>query len=98
MNPQEKQNTGLSSPALPLAGGAALLLLAALVIYWPALHGGLVLDDALWVNHDPNLKTFQGLTGLWRGTHLPDFFPLTSTLFWIEWHLWDGNLLGFHLT
>ncbi len=74
------------------------MLLTALLIYWPALHGGLVLDDALWVNNSPELKSFSGLLSLWRGTKLPDFFPLTSTSFWLEWHLWDKNLLGFHLT
>src|SRR5471032_2295049 len=76
---------------------SGLMLLVALGIYWPALHGGLVLDDALWVRHTPFQKSFAGLMQLWRGTDLPDFFPLTSTSFWIERHFWDTNPFGYHV-
>lgn len=41
---------------------------------------------------DPNhlMKSFS--------TENPDYFPLTSTLFWIEYRFWGKDLAGFHTT
>ena len=98
MKRQEKQKPSALSPATQMALGASLLLLAAFAVYWPALHGGFVMDDILWIENNPYLKSFDGLLNLWRGTNQPDFFPLTATSFWIEWRCWELNPTGYHVT
>ena len=95
MNQKEKPDWRALSPVVRLALGAAVLLVAALAVYWPGLNGGYILDDDLWVN--ASRKTFAGLMEIWRASKTPDFFPLTSTTFWLEWPLWGLDPLGYHL-
>ena len=66
-------------------------------IYWPALHGGWLWDDALLISenalvHDPN--------GWWKIWLQPqgmfDFQPVEVSVVWVEWHLWGAHTSGYH--
>jgi protein O-mannosyl-transferase len=69
---------------------------AGLWIYWPALHGGWLWDDDLLVTDNSNLRSLWGLWEIWL-TPRTDYWPLTSTLLWMEWHLFGNDPLGYHL-
>ena len=47
---------------------------------------------------NPLIKTWHGLYEIWLSTALPDYFPLTSTTFWLEWRVWGMHAAGYHLT
>ena len=76
---------------------SAILIVATLWIYWPALQGDLIWDDIALVSTNSNLRSLHGLWNLWFATPASDYWPLTWTFLWIEWHLWGNQPLGYHL-
>jgi tetratricopeptide (TPR) repeat protein len=77
----------------------ALLLFAALLVaYYPALHGGLVWDDATYLVKNQTLQTLAGLRAIWLDpVTSPQYYPLTFTLFWAVHQICGLNPLGYHL-
>src|ERR1043166_8634484 len=49
------------------------------------------------VYDNPFLKTARGLHDIWFSTKPNDPYPITLTSFWIQWHLWGHNPLGYHV-
>jgi tetratricopeptide (TPR) repeat protein len=80
-----------------LALPAAVIVLLTVVAYLPASRDGFILDDdALIVNN--HLVTMpDGLYRLWCTTESVDYWPLTSTTWWVEWRLWGRNPQGYHV-
>ena len=87
------------SPLHPAEFAAgALLVLATLIVYWPALRGTLLWDDAAHVTR----LELRSLSGLWRiwfqlGA-TQQYYPLLHSAFWLEHRLWGGSVLGYHWT
>lgn len=80
------------------AAWGALLSCAVLLVYWPALKGGPILDDLGHLT-SPDLQSFHGLWRIWFELGVvPQYYPLVHSAFWIEQKLWGGELLGYHLT
>ena len=77
---------------------AFLLLLASLVVYFPARHGEFLWDDNVMLTQNPFVKSPDGLGVIWFSTRLTDYLPLTSSSFWLEWKFWGMNPTGYHLT
>ena len=76
---------------------SALIFGLVLLCYWPALHGGLVWDDAAHVT-TPDLRSWSGLGRIWREAHATQqYYPILHTAFWIEHRLWGDATLGYHL-
>src|SRR5580704_8852038 len=69
-----------------------LLIAITLFAYWPALHGTLVWDDDSWTTNILGLlRSFDGLRLIWfKPLALQQYYPLTATSFWIDYHLWGG--------
>lgn len=79
---------------------AALFGLAALlVVYGPALNGGFVWDDDAWTSKlEPLFSTSGGLWRIWANDPLlQQYYPLTATTFWLDWHLWRDWTLPYHI-
>jgi tetratricopeptide (TPR) repeat protein len=78
--------------------GACLLILLALIAYLPALRDGWVWDDDAHVVDNVQLRTLRGLFRIWFVLRaVPQYYPLTHTVFWLEYHLWGPSPAGFHL-
>ena len=75
--------------------GAVVLL--TLVAYAPAMQAGFIWDDNLFLTENPLIKAKDGLYRFWFTTEPPDYFPLVSTSFWLEWRLWGKNPTGYHV-
>lgn len=88
-----------SSAAFPKWLFPVFLVLAALGSYIPCLHGGFIWDDAAWTtNSEFYLRDLSGLWRIWTDpTAMQQYFPLTATSFWIDWHLWGGWTLPYHV-
>ncbi|MGH7942265.1 MAG: tetratricopeptide repeat protein, partial [Limisphaerales bacterium] len=72
------------------------LALVTFIAYIPAWHGGFLLKDDEFILHNPNINFFQGLYRIWFKTSV-QYYPLTYTTFWIEYHFWGLHTLGYHL-
>jgi len=76
---------------------AVALFLVTLAAYQPALSGKPIWDDDHHLTR-PELRSSNGLSNIWTklGT-TQQYYPLTHTLFWIEYHLWGDAMPGYHL-
>jgi len=86
------------------------LLLLTLIIYGPSLQGGFIWDDDKHV-FNRSLRDVAGLKRIWTfpwtevpaapgsiaPNYVPQYYPMTHTLFWIQYHLWGLSPLGYHL-
>ena len=108
--PRHKKNRSADRKATPPpaanrfwsldAVGLALILLTTFVIYWPALHGGLVWDDDVNITR-PELQSLDGLYRIWFDPVATagdsQYYPLVHTAFWLEHKLWGDAYVGYHL-
>ncbi len=82
---------------LPVWQGGLIVLLVFLA-YFPAAHGGFIWDDDVHISANETLRSGQGLWEIW---FMPgatcQYYPLSFTLFWLGYHLWGLNPLGYHL-
>jgi tetratricopeptide (TPR) repeat protein len=71
--------------------------LAALLVYYPALRGGLIMDDAEHIT--PRLlQSSRGLARIWFELGAtPHYYPVLNSVFWCEHLLWGDVALGYHL-
>ncbi len=84
------------------------LLVVLMLVYRPALKGGFVWDDPRHVADNRMLQSLQGLGDIWWGSLwpfgqadlrrvTPQYYPLTHTTFWLEYHLWGLRTTGYHV-
>jgi tetratricopeptide (TPR) repeat protein len=85
-------------PAAQTAVGLAVLVLAALAVYWPCLKGSFLWDDNVMLTRNPMVKSPGDLGGIWFSTRPFDYCPLTLTSFWMEYRLWRLQPAGYHVT
>jgi tetratricopeptide (TPR) repeat protein len=76
--------------------GVAAIALTVFLVYFPALRGEFVWDDDLLVTGNPLLRSVSGLGEIWSGSRTPDYFPLTNTVLWLEFHFFGRNPAGYH--
>jgi len=76
-----------------------LLIAATLLAYWPALPGKFVWDDDAWTTGIARLlQDVSGLRLIWcQPTALQQYYPLTGTTFWLDYHLWGFWTLPYHI-
>jgi tetratricopeptide (TPR) repeat protein len=77
---------------------ALFLVVAPVMAYWPALHGGFIWDDNDHISTNLALRSPHGLWEIWfRPGATCQFYPMTFTVFWLGYQLWGLNPLGYHL-
>jgi tetratricopeptide (TPR) repeat protein len=85
-------------PALRTAVKAAAIAAAGAFAFAPAMRGGWLWDDASAIGENPILRDPAGLWKIWSGQGGQDYFPLTTSVQWAQWHLWQGSVAGYHAT
>jgi hypothetical protein len=75
-------------------GGAIILI--TLVAYRPAMQAGFVWDDDAFLTNNPLIRAQDGPYRFWFTTEPPDYFPMVSTMLWLEWRLWGNHAVGYH--
>ena len=83
---------------MSVAGGVLLVLLTVLA-YFPAWRAKFVWDDDSWTTDIVGLlSTISGLWHIWcQPTALQQYYPLTGTTFWLDYHLWGFWTLPYHV-
>lgn len=98
--PASSPDVAVAAPASgrwPLGAVFALILVATLAAYYPALTGDFLWDDAGHVTN-PALQSWSGLLRIWFevGT-TQQYYPLLHSAFWLEHLAWGDATLGYHL-
>jgi len=77
---------------------AGLLVFMTLLAYQQVWHCGFIWDDDSYIIDNVTLRSWHGLWRIWTEiTATPQYYPLVHTSFWVEYHLWGLNPLGFHV-
>jgi hypothetical protein len=76
--------------------GCAIAVLA-IVVNVPAMKAGWIWDDDSFLHNNPIIKAPDGLRRFWFTTQAEDYFPLTYSMLWMEWRLWEGRPPPFHV-
>lgn len=82
---------------MQLTGLAALIVAATFVVAWPAVDGDWQWDDDISVTANPVVQGPYSLGNIWIAPTGPDYFPLTTTGFWLEWHCFGRVVRGYHV-
>ena len=77
---------------------AAAIAGATWFVFAPAFYGGWLWDDPAEITTNLALRNWHGLWQIWFSPSTPDYYPLKTTVQWVQWHLWGDDLLGYHLT
>jgi tetratricopeptide (TPR) repeat protein len=89
------ETTRLSGATL---GRAALIVAAAIWVFWPVLRGDWLWDDPELVTQNQLVQSDDGLWKIWfEPLSMVDFQPIKFTVSWLEWHLWGRDTTGYHL-
>jgi len=99
MNRRRRQSAASAHERLQpwqLTAQVAAIVVAVGLVYLPAFRADFVWDDEQLVTGNPLLRTFSGLLEIWSGGRTADYFPVTSTVFWIEYHLFGSKAVGYH--
>jgi len=100
MKPQHERPTD-SQGTLPALNRDWLfglfLVVATLIAYQPVWHAGFIWDDDRFLTDNPFVKSADGLYRLWFTASTPDYYPMTFSSLWLDWHLWGNHPLGSHL-
>ena len=84
------------------AGKMLLIALPVIVLYLPVSHAGFIWDDDQEITANLSLRIYPGHTGwdglveIWGGLKSADYFPLKTTMLWIEYQFWGSNAGCYH--
>ncbi|HEY2760222.1 MAG TPA: tetratricopeptide repeat protein [Pirellulales bacterium] len=78
------------------AARVTLIAILALWAYLPSLSGDYLLDDDILLTNNQLVHAPDGLYRMWFTTEPTDYWPLTSTTFWLEQRVWGQNPTGYH--
>lgn len=75
-----------------------IVVLLTLATYLPSLGNRYIWDDDYYVTSNLTLRSLHGLERIWcEPGAVPQYYPLTFTTFWVEYHLWQLRPLGYHV-
>jgi tetratricopeptide (TPR) repeat protein len=80
-------------------GQVGIIIVVTVAAYFPVLKNGFIWDDDRYIEQNIQLRTTAGLERIWLQPLKaePQYYPLTHTSFWIEYHLWALRPLRYHL-
>lgn len=75
------------------------LLATAIAAYTPLTGAGFVYDDATHLSHCRTMTySLASLLDIWRDPSAsPQYYPVTHTLWWLQYQLWGLRPLGYHM-
>jgi len=77
--------------------GVLALILITAIVYIPAIRSGFIWDDNILVTSNPLIRNPKLFSSIWFSGSAIDYTPLTLTAFWLEWRLWAGHPMGYHI-
>ncbi len=87
----------LTSNSLRTAALSALIFVAAIIAYAPAISGRFIWNDSDYVTAPP-MRPLPALVRIWiQPGATQQYYPLLHSAFWIEHRLWGDHAIGYHL-
>ncbi len=80
------------------AAAAAVIMLLTFVAYAPAIRGSFVFDDHVLIVDNPMVRPIEGIHGFSATRTGDNYYPLTWSMWWLEWRLWGKSPVGYHVT
>ncbi|MCJ7543030.1 MAG: tetratricopeptide repeat protein [Phycisphaerae bacterium] len=84
---------------------AAVIFLAAMFVYIPAMQSRWIWDDNLLITQYVVMQRPDGLRIFWfpwtdadLGDTVPDYYPITWSTLWLEWRLWGDYPPAYHVS
>ncbi|MBT0664857.1 tetratricopeptide repeat protein [Geobacter pelophilus] len=78
--------------------GGALIFALVLLAYSSVFYAGFIWDDDSYLTENPYLSHLSGLVSIWVSPGAtPQYYPMVFSVFWLEYHLWGLNPVGYHL-
>jgi hypothetical protein len=95
----EQRTAAATADARRVTAAAVLLVAITLAAYLPAVwNAGFIWDDDDYVTANATLRSVDGLRRMWlEPDAVPQYYPLTFTTFWAEYHLWGLEPRGYHV-
>lgn len=90
-SPQRTARPGLWASVALLA-----VVLLAYAPWTPRTFAGF--DDASYIRDNPHLRSVDGLRRIWFTLESEQYYPLTFTSYWVEYHLWGAWANGYYFT
>ncbi len=82
---------------LQLYRAAIVIIGLTLIAYIPSFRAGYIWDDSDHVTQVPFQRTMTALKWVWfKLGATPQYYPLTHTIFWLEYRLWGSDPAGYH--
>lgn len=82
----------------PLLTGSIWLTLLALLAYLPIYGGDFLWDDYLWLWDNPYTASPNGWWQCWIPGQTPDYYPVTTMSFWLQWRWFGHDSTGYQIT
>ena len=76
--------------------GLLIIVLLTFLAYSPALNGDFIWDDDQHITKKKAVIGEESFKRIWT-TSDAVYYPLVLTTFWVEWRLWSGQPMGFHI-
>lgn len=74
------------------------VVLLTILVYSSAFGRGYIWDDEHYVTRNDTLRDARGLHRIWTVIGAtPQYYPMTHTSFWLEYHAWGLRPLGYHV-
>ncbi|MDO8733786.1 MAG: O-GlcNAc transferase, partial [Elusimicrobiota bacterium] len=75
-----------------------LIIITTLGVYSNSFKNEFIWDDDRYVTKNFTLSTFDGLKKIWfKPGSTIQYYPMTFTSLWVDYHLWNLNPLGYHV-
>ncbi len=66
-------------------------------VYFRAINGGFIWDDVSYLIENPLIHSQDALYKIWFSKETLDYWPLTYSLFRLEWLCFGPNPIGYHI-
>ena len=80
-----------------MVAAAAALVVITTIVYLPAMRAGFIWDDREMAIDSPIIKSSSGLHDIWLTQKLPEYHPMSYSVFWFEWRCWGDRPAGYHV-
>ncbi|MGW8257322.1 MAG: hypothetical protein ACWGMZ_07560, partial [Thermoguttaceae bacterium] len=81
-----------------ILAGIAFVVFLALLVYFPSLKGGFLMDDDGLLTENHLIKASDGLRRFWFTAEPDDYWPVANSSLWLEWRIWKMNPIGYRAT
>ena len=95
--PKSATSVSQDAPWTQFVLGLLFIMGLVFVVYSPALRGEFLWDDDVLIFNNELVRSPDAFKDIWFSTRSVDYFPLTSSVFWLEWRLFRWETAGYHV-